>query len=139
MKSRARGGGRLLVLAVGLALLERPAEAGIHGLGPLLAKEAPTSAQERTLQDFQGKKLAIDASMAMYQFLIAVRVAGRDGVAHTLTSDAGDDTSHLQVCRKIGLLSRATLAWLSRKRLRPPLAAQAPTGRRQRPTFDTHV
>jgi hypothetical protein len=107
MKSRARGGGRLLVLAVGLALLERPAEAGIHGLGPLLAKEAPTSAQERTLQDFQGKKLAIDASMAMYQFLIAVRVAGRDGVAHTLTSDAGDDTSHLQVCRKI---ARAAVA-----------------------------
>ena len=32
----------------------------------------------------------------MYQFLIAVRVAGRDGVAHTLTNDAGDDTSHLQ-------------------------------------------
>ena len=98
MHLRARGGS-LLVMAVGLALLDRPAEAGIHGLGPLLAKEAPTSSRERTLQDFQGKKLAIDASMAMYQFLIAVRVAGRDGVAHTLTSDSGDDTSHLQVCR----------------------------------------
>ena len=89
---------RWLVVAISLAIMtyERGAEAGIHGLGPLLAKEAPASSSERTLQDFGGKKLAIDASMAMYQFLIAVRVAGRDGVSHTLTNEAGDDTSHLQ-------------------------------------------
>jgi hypothetical protein len=89
---------RWLVVAISLAIMtyERGAEAGIHGLGPLLAKEAPASSSERTLQDFSGKKLAIDASMAMYQFLIAVRVAGRDGVSHTLTNEAGDDTSHLQ-------------------------------------------
>jgi hypothetical protein len=107
----ARNGGaasrRLLAALLMLAACRRDTEAGIQGLGPLLLKEAPGSAAERTLQDFQGKKLAIDASMAMYQFLIAVRVAGRDGVAHTLTSDAGDDTSHLQVCRKI---ARAAVA-----------------------------
>jgi flap endonuclease-1 len=34
--------------------------------------------------------------MAIYQFLIAVRVAGRDGVRHTLTTESGEDTSHLQ-------------------------------------------
>jgi flap endonuclease-1 len=47
-------------------------------------------------QDFNGKRLAIDASMAMYQFLIAVRAAGSDGVSHTLKSSSGDETSHLQ-------------------------------------------
>jgi DNA-binding transcriptional ArsR family regulator len=96
---RANGGAKRLswLLAALLVLLSRQnTEAGIHGLGPLLLKEAPQSASERTLQDFQGKKLAIDASMAMYQFLIAVRVAGRDGVAHTLTTESGEDTSHLQ-------------------------------------------
>jgi flap endonuclease-1 len=96
----ARNGGaasrRLLAALLMLAACRRDTEAGIQGLGPLLLKEAPGSAAERTLQDFQGKKLAIDASMAMYQFLIAVRVAGRDGVAHTLTSASGEDTSHLQ-------------------------------------------
>ena len=87
----------LVVVAMfGVLSCERRAEAGIHGLGTLLMKEAPGGSIERTLQDFEGKKLAIDASMAMYQFLIAVRVPGRDGVAHTLTSESGDDTSHLQ-------------------------------------------
>ena len=87
----------LAVAMFALLASERNAcQAGIHGLGTILLKEAPGSATERTLQDFEGKKLAIDASMAMYQFLIAVRVHGRDGVSHTLTTESGEDTSHLQ-------------------------------------------
>ena len=74
----------------------KSSDGGIHGLGPFLAKEAPGCLKERSLQDFQGKKLAIDASMAMYQFLIAVRSTGENGVAQPLTSASGEETSHLQ-------------------------------------------
>eukprot|EP00960_Hanusia_phi_P049457 759565-Hanusia_phi.AAC.1 len=86
---------RLLLLTV-LSSCLGWSDCGIHGLGPFLAKEAPHCFKERSLQDFQGKKLAIDASMAMYQFLIAVRSTGENGVAHTLTSASGEETSHLQ-------------------------------------------
>ena len=90
--------GRALVAAALCVLLQphRRVQGGIHGLGPLLIKEAPGCCMERTLQDFEGKKLAIDASMAIYQFLIAVRVADHSGVRSTLTSASGEDTSHLQ-------------------------------------------
>ena len=36
-----------------------------------------------------GRKVAIDASMCLYQFLIAVRQEG-----HVLTSDTGEDTRY---------------------------------------------
>ena len=74
---------------------------GIHGLMSLLAEEAPESIREQVLgpcavrlvptQDrprdltrhhctqelanYTGRKVAIDASMTMYQFLVAVRAA----------------------------------------------------------------
>lgn len=50
------------------------------------------------LQNFTGRKVAIDASMAMYQFLIAVRSNGPGGnnPAAQLTNDAGEVTSHIQ-------------------------------------------
>ncbi|KAJ1477125.1 flap endonuclease Fen1 in complex with substrate 5'-flap Dna, Sm3+, and K+ [Baffinella frigidus] len=88
--------GATLALLVLLCTIARPVSGGIKGLGPLLLKEAPGCCTERTLKSYEGKKLAIDASMAMYQFLIAVRAAGDDGVAHTLMNAAGEETSHLQ-------------------------------------------
>ena len=36
---------------------------------------------------YSGRKVAIDASMCLYQFLIAVRQEG-----HVLTNDTGEDT-----------------------------------------------
>lgn len=48
-------------------------------------------------QSYQGCKIAIDASMAMYQFLIAVRAYNSQGVASTLQDDQGQDTSHILV------------------------------------------
>lgn len=47
--------------------------------------------QEHDIKTLFGRKVAIDASMSIYQFLIAVRQ--RDG--ETLQNDAGETTSHL--------------------------------------------
>ena len=71
---------------------------GIHGLFKLLAEEAPESIKETEFDNYTGRKIAIDASMAMYQFLIAVRTSGPGGgsVAANLTNEAGEVTSHIQ-------------------------------------------
>src|SRR5689334_19162464 len=65
---------------------------GIHGLTKLLADNAPNSMKENEIKNFFGRKIAIDASMSLYQFLIAVRP---DSV-NTLTDEQGEATSHLQ-------------------------------------------
>jgi XPG N-terminal domain len=73
-----------------------PSNMGIHGLTKLLGDECPDCIKEFELDGLTGRKVAIDASMAMYQFLIAVR-SGSDGVAaQMLTNEAGDVTSHIQ-------------------------------------------
>lgn len=43
---------------------------GIHGLTKLLSDEAPNCMKEVTLDSLTGRKVAVDASMAMYQFLV---------------------------------------------------------------------
>jgi flap endonuclease-1 len=43
-----------------------------------------------------GRKIAIDASMAIYQFLIAVRSGGPGNAAAMLTNADGETTSHVQ-------------------------------------------
>ncbi|KAG5184534.1 PIN domain-like protein [Tribonema minus] len=69
---------------------------GIQGLTKLLNDECPNCIKEYDLNSLTGRKIAIDASMAMYQFLIAVR-SGSEGVAATmLTNEAGEVTSHIQ-------------------------------------------
>ncbi|KAG0472124.1 hypothetical protein HPP92_016670 [Vanilla planifolia] len=65
---------------------------GIKGLGKLLSDKAPKAMKEETLGSYVGQKIAIDASMSIYQFLISV---GRVGT-RTLTNEAGEVTSHLQ-------------------------------------------
>ncbi|KAJ4813857.1 Flap endonuclease 1 [Rhynchospora pubera] len=65
---------------------------GIKGLTKLLADNAPKSMKETKFDSYFGRKIAIDASMSIYQFLIVVGRTGMD----TLTNDAGDVTSHLQ-------------------------------------------
>ncbi|OJT09891.1 Flap endonuclease 1-A [Trametes pubescens] len=83
---------------------------GIKGLTALLAEHAPkafqvcssttsrrattfnsVSNQEHEMKTLFGRKVAVDASMSIYQFLIAVRQ--KDG--ELLTNDAGETTSHL--------------------------------------------
>lgn len=50
------------------------------------------------MENYTGRKVAIDASMAMYQFLVAVRSSGTGGgyAAAQLVNEAGEVTSHIQ-------------------------------------------
>ncbi|CAH1102340.1 unnamed protein product [Psylliodes chrysocephalus] len=63
---------------------------GILNLSKLLADIAPQALKEHELKTYFGRKVAIDASMCLYQFLIAVRTEGNQ-----LTSADGETTSHL--------------------------------------------
>ncbi|CAL0300164.1 unnamed protein product [Lupinus luteus] len=75
---------------------------GIKGLTKLLAQNAPKSIKENKLENYFGRKIAIDASLSIYQFLIVV---GRSGT-NMLTNEAGEVTSHLHgmLLRTIRLL-----------------------------------
>lgn len=72
---------------------------GIHGLAKVIADHAPKAIKENVIGQYFGRKVAIDASMSIYQFLIAVRMesANSNNVAGgaVLTNDAGETTSHL--------------------------------------------
>ncbi len=63
---------------------------GIHGLSRVIADCAPGAIKEGAIGNYFGRKVAIDASMSIYQFLIAVRNEG-----NVLTNEAGETTSHL--------------------------------------------
>ncbi|XP_028108725.1 flap endonuclease 1-like isoform X3 [Camellia sinensis] len=65
---------------------------GIKGLTKLLADKAPNAMTEQKFESYSGRKIAIDASMSIYQFLIVV---GRNGT-EMLTNESGEVTSHLQ-------------------------------------------
>jgi len=69
---------------------------GIKGLAKLLSDEAPDSVKLVPLKSLHGRKVAIDASMAIYQFLIAVRQTSATNPAAVLTNAAGETTSHIQ-------------------------------------------
>ncbi|CAF3150205.1 unnamed protein product [Rotaria socialis] len=63
---------------------------GIHNLAKLIADQAPGAIKEGEMKNYFGRKIAVDASMSIYQFLIAVRQNGEN-----LTNDNGEITSHL--------------------------------------------
>jgi len=63
---------------------------GIHGLSKVIGDHAPSGSKENEIKNYFGRKIAIDASMSIYQFLIAVRSDGSQ-----LTNEAGEITSHL--------------------------------------------
>lgn len=65
---------------------------GIHGLSKVIADQAPRAIKEYTLQQLFNRKIAIDASTSLYQFLIAVR---SDAMGSQLTNASGETTSHL--------------------------------------------
>ncbi|SCU94674.1 LADA_0G10242g1_1 [Lachancea dasiensis] len=64
---------------------------GIKGLNAIISEHVPSSVRKLDIKHFFGRKVAIDASMSLYQFLIAVRQ--QDGVQ--LSSESGETTSHL--------------------------------------------
>ncbi|XP_068249593.1 flap endonuclease 1 [Palaemon carinicauda] len=63
---------------------------GILGLSKLIADVAPSAVKENEIKNYFGRKVAVDASMSLYQFLVAVRQEGN----MLMTAD-GETTSHL--------------------------------------------
>lgn len=43
---------------------------GIHGLMKLISDECPEAVKEQEMEALTGRRVAVDASMAMYQFLV---------------------------------------------------------------------
>ena len=87
---------------------------GIKNLTKLLMEQAPEAFKEETGPvAYTGTKVAIDASMALYQFMVAVRSAenaGGGGPSMQLTNEAGEITSHIQgfFSRTIRLMEKGT-------------------------------
>ena len=71
---------------------------GIKQLMKLITEEAPGALKEKEMENLNDRKVAIDASMAIYQFLVAVRSSGPGGgqASMQLTNENGDVTSHIQ-------------------------------------------
>jgi flap endonuclease-1 len=64
---------------------------GIQGLTKVIGENAPKAIKENEIKNYFGRAVAVDASMSIYQFLIAVR--SQDG--QNLSNEAGETTSHL--------------------------------------------
>ncbi|KAG0226558.1 Elongation of fatty acids protein 2 [Actinomortierella wolfii] len=64
---------------------------GIHGLSKVIGDNAVGAIKEDDIKNYFGRKVAIDASMSIYQFMIAVRQ--QDG--QLLQNESGETTSHL--------------------------------------------
>ncbi|KAG0234010.1 Elongation of fatty acids protein 2 [Actinomortierella wolfii] len=64
---------------------------GIHGLSKVIGDNAAGAIKEDDIKNYFGRKVAIDASMSIYQFMIAVRQ--QDG--QLLQNESGETTSHL--------------------------------------------
>ncbi|PAV78952.1 hypothetical protein WR25_06796 [Diploscapter pachys] len=64
---------------------------GIKGLSQVIADHAPAAIKTIKYEENFGRKVAVDASMCLYQFLIA----GRQQDGTQLQSESGDVTSHL--------------------------------------------
>lgn len=65
---------------------------GIKGLAKIIGEKAEGAVKEQKVENYFGRKIAIDASMTLYQFLIAIR---HDGPGGQLTDEFGEPTAHL--------------------------------------------
>ncbi|OCK84485.1 flap endonuclease 1 [Lepidopterella palustris CBS 459.81] len=63
---------------------------GIKSLFQVISENAPDAVKTGEIKNQFGRKVAIDASMSIYSFLIAVRSEGQQ-----LTNETGETTSHL--------------------------------------------
>ena len=63
---------------------------GIQGLARLIADCSPDAVKEQDVASYFGRRIAIDASMAIYQFLIAIR-----NNSAMMSNSLGETTSHL--------------------------------------------
>lgn len=67
---------------------------GILGLSKILNEKCPGAIKEGDMKHYFGRKIAIDASMSIYQFIIAMK-GFEDGQGVELTNENGEVTSHL--------------------------------------------
>ena len=51
---------------------------GIKNLFKIFSEHVPDSISEKSLKDLKGKAVVLDASMIIYQFVIAIRNSGKD-------------------------------------------------------------
>lgn len=65
---------------------------GIKQLMNIINEKAPSAVRKVPLEQFSGRTIACDASMAMYQFLIATQYAQAKS---TVTDETGNPTSHI--------------------------------------------
>ncbi|CAD5208430.1 unnamed protein product [Bursaphelenchus xylophilus] len=63
---------------------------GIKDLNKVITENAEKGTKEAEIKAFLGRKVAVDASMSLYQFLIAIRQDNSQ-----LTNEQGETTSHL--------------------------------------------
>ena len=54
---------------------------GIKGLTKLIRDNSPGAIKETVLKGYTGMKICIDASNALYQFMVAIRSMGQGGSA----------------------------------------------------------
>lgn len=72
---------------------------GIKNLFKLISKNAPNSITHKSIGDYTGKYLVLDANMVIYQYVIAIRNSGSD-----LTNSDGKITSHI-----LGMISKTLM------------------------------
>lgn len=63
---------------------------GIKQLSKLIADVAPNAIKENDIASYFGRRIAIDASTSLYQFLVAIRMR-----SDLMVNDSGEATSHL--------------------------------------------
>lgn len=63
---------------------------GIKQLSKLIADAAPDAIKEQEIASYFGRRVAIDASTSLYQFLVAIRLR-----SDIMTDGNGEATSHL--------------------------------------------
>ena len=69
---------------------------GVKNLFKLITQHAPDSISSKKIKDYKGKYIVLDASMIIYQYVIAIRGSGSD-----LQNNDGKMTSHI-----LGVLSK---------------------------------
>ena len=72
---------------------------GVKNLYKLISEYAPNSINKKNIKDYNGKYIVLDASMIIYQYVIAIRGSGSD-----LKNTEGKLTSHI-----LGVLSKTFL------------------------------
>lgn len=84
---------------------------GIKGLTKVIGDRCPNAIKSNEIKNYFGRKVAIDASMSIYQFLIAVRQ--QDG--QQLTTESGETTRFIiLICNTINSTRFLTKIFLIR-------------------------